>query len=115
MYPFVSAAGMALIFGADFYASEESIGIIRQLSGMSGPKPFECVGATDEMIAALWMSIEKCQPGDGPLPVALQYARENILPLHADAKSLASGLLASYGPHRLPPQFEAILKSYDLR
>jgi UDP-N-acetyl-alpha-D-muramoyl-L-alanyl-L-glutamate epimerase len=112
MHPFVSSSDLMRIFGQDLYQAEESIRIIRALVGMDGPKPFECVGITHELIAALWLSVRK-QEGEGAaLPIALRYAHENILPLHPEAGDWASTLLDSYGPHRLPPDFEAVLRKY---
>src|SRR5262249_14039287 len=115
MYPFISESDIQSIFGADLYAQEESIAIIRQLAGMEAAKPFECVGTTDEIIAALWLSVEKCERMNAALPVSLVYVRENVLPLRVDAQNLAATILAAYGPHRLPQRFEAILNRYDLR
>jgi hypothetical protein len=112
MHPFVSGADLIRIFGQDLYQAEESIQIIRALVGMDGPKPFECVGITHELIAALWLSVQKQERDGAALPVALRYARENILSLHPEAGNWAATLLASYGPHRLPADFEAVLKAY---
>jgi hypothetical protein len=61
------------------------------------------------------MSVDKRQRDGNGLPVALQYAADNILLLHPQAREKASAILAAYGPHRLPPRFEAILNRYDVR
>jgi hypothetical protein len=112
IYPFVSGPDLKRIFGVDLYTQEESIAIIRALVGMDGPKPFECVGITEELIAALWLAVDKFERNGIALPDALRFARENILPAHPAARDSAAALLASYGPHRLPRPFETILKQY---
>jgi len=73
------------------------------------------VGTTGEIIAGLWLAVEKRRGGGTDLPVALKYASENILPGHPDVAKAASAILSSYGPHRLPSRFETILKNYDVR
>ena len=114
MDPFVSPAQMKTIFGADLYAASESIPIIQQLAGMEPTKPFECVGTAGEIIAALRLSVDKRQQEGSALPGALQFAHETVLPRHPAARESAAAILSSYGPHRLPSRFEAILKTYDI-
>jgi len=111
MYPFARAADVVSIFGIDLYANESVIPVVRRLAGLDGVKPFECVATTDEVIAALHLGVEKARRDARELPAVLQYASEAILPLRPNASVTASELLAAYGPHRLPPRFEAILTS----
>jgi hypothetical protein len=81
MRPFVSPETMSRIFGGDLLKGEDAAAIVRQLTGTE-TKPFECVGTAREINAALSLPAE---------PAA------------------ASEILESYGPHRLPPEFESIL------
>jgi hypothetical protein len=106
MYPFVPRETLTRIFGADLFESQESIPILRELTG-SETKPFECVGTTAEIIAGLSLAIEKLRKEGKPLPPVLDYAAQNIPGV--SETSAASEILASYGPHRLPPAFESSL------
>lgn len=111
MYPFVPRAALVKVFGADLFQRETSIAILRQLAGIE-MKPFECVGTAREIRAALALSINAVKavrsPGEA-LPPVLDYAEQHV-PGAIDSSS-ATEILASYGPHRLPPEFERILKS----
>ena len=107
MYPFVSTTELTRIFGRDLLFREETIPILRQLAGFE-VKPFECVATTNEIIAALALAIAKARGTGGPLPPVLQYALEHI-PAVKETDSAAQ-ILAAYGEHRIPAQFEKILK-----
>jgi len=51
--PFVRRARLLAIFGGDVLDDPAQIGGFRELAGLSGHKPFECVGETGEAAAAL--------------------------------------------------------------
>jgi UDP-N-acetyl-alpha-D-muramoyl-L-alanyl-L-glutamate epimerase len=106
MYPFARRETLIQIFGKDLYQSQESIPIIRQLAGLE-TKPFECVGTTREIIAALSLAVENAKKKGELLPAVLTYAIETI-PGVSDTAA-ASDILSSYGPHRLSPAFESSL------
>ena len=106
MYPFVPLAVLDRIFGRNLFHSEDSVPIVRQLTGLD-PKPFECVGTTEEIIAALSLAADKTERAGEPLPLVLRYATESIKGMNRT--SAASEILGSYGPHRVPPEFESLL------
>ena len=106
MYPFVPRSALLKIFGADLFYREETIPILRQLAGFEG-KPFECVATTAEIIAALALSIAKANASGDALPPVLEYASKNV-PGLVDVESTAP-ILAAYGPHRIPQEFEDFL------
>jgi len=109
-YPFVSGDDLIRMFGSDFFESESSIPIIRQLAGLGEHKPFECVTTYDEAIASLYLCVAKDEKEGKPLPVALEYARQAIL--KPDAASLAVRILSNDDhPHRIPAEFEKLLKA----
>src|SRR5262249_52480260 len=111
MYPFVSHEDLIRIFKANLYTLEESIPIIRELAGLESTKPFECVGTTEEIIAALWLAIDRLQGLGESLPLALRYVSEHVLPRFPDPETAATKILSSYGPHRIPSKVEAMLKT----
>jgi UDP-N-acetyl-alpha-D-muramoyl-L-alanyl-L-glutamate epimerase len=106
MYPFVPRETLVRIFGRDLYQSQESIPIVRALAGLEA-KPFECVGTTGEIVAALSLAIEMAKKRGEALPPVLAYAAESIPGVSRTAT--ATEILSSHGPHRLPPAFERSL------
>jgi hypothetical protein len=111
-YPFVSDADLIRMFGSDFFQSESSLPIIRQLAGLDEHKPFECVTTFDEAIASLHLCVEKCEREGKPLPVALQHARESILSGDGRAAEIAARVLSNDDSrHRIPAEFEKLLRA----
>jgi hypothetical protein len=106
MYPFVPHPELIGIFGRDLYYSNETIPILRELAGFE-IKPFECVATTGEIIAALALAITKLRNNSEALPPVLQYAVRHIPGVHETGE--ASALLAAFGPHRIPQEFESSL------
>src|SRR3989454_1974757 len=106
MYPFISRSALLQIFGVDLFHRDETIPILRELSGFE-VKPFECVATTNEIIAALSLAIARFKAAGEPLPPVLQYASQRIAGVNEN--HAASDILASYGPHRISPEFESSL------
>ncbi len=106
MYSFVPRETLTRIFGADLFHSQELIPVLRELTGFE-TKPFECVGTTQEIIAGLSLAVEKLRKAGEQLPALLAYAAQNVPGVNETGE--ASNILASYGPHRLPPAFESSL------
>lgn len=106
MYPFVPRSALVKIFGTDLFNVEENVAILRELAGLD-IKPFECVATTSEIASALALSITKVQAAGEPLPPVLDYAVKNV-PGCTDTGGVES-ILNSYGPHRIPQEFEPFL------
>jgi UDP-N-acetyl-alpha-D-muramoyl-L-alanyl-L-glutamate epimerase len=106
MYPFVPRERLVQIFGKDLYQLQESIPIVRALAGLE-TKPFECVGTSGEIVAALSLAIEMAKKRNEALSPVLAYALESIPGVRNTAA--ASEILSSYGPHRLSPALERSL------
>ena len=103
----ICLAGSALkMFGRDLFYSDETIPILRELAGLE-IKPFECVATRNEIVAALALAIAKLRNKSEQLPPVLQYAVRHIPGVNETAA--ASVLLAGYGPHRIPREFEPFL------
>jgi UDP-N-acetyl-alpha-D-muramoyl-L-alanyl-L-glutamate epimerase len=106
MYPFVPRSALIKIFGGDLFYRDENVPILRELAGLE-IKPFECVATTVEISAALALSVAKARAAGEPLPPVLEYSVQNV-PGTADSSG-ASNILKSYGPHRIPQEFESFL------
>ena len=107
MYPFISDAALTQVFGSNLFYDDQTIPILRQLAGFE-VKPFECVATSKEIIAALALAIAKTKEAGGPLPPVLAYAAQDIP--GATGGNSASAIFGSYGRHRIPAEFEKILK-----
>ena len=108
MYPFLPPAALSKIFGHDLFDSEETIPILCELAGLE-IKPFECVATRNEIVAVVALAIAKLRNNSQPLPLVLQYAARHIPGINEAAA--ASVLLAAYGPHRIPQEFESLLRN----
>lgn len=106
MYPFVPRSALTKIFGTDLFFLEENIPILRELAGLE-IKPFECVGTTAELTSGLALSIAKAQASAESLPPVLAYALRHVR--GAAEPSDATSILNSFGPHRIPQEFESFL------
>lgn len=67
------------IFQTDLFAKEELLDLLLHLTGNQQPKPFECVGTSEELQQGLRLSINKLETQNKPLPFLLRYAREKLL------------------------------------
>jgi UDP-N-acetyl-alpha-D-muramoyl-L-alanyl-L-glutamate epimerase len=106
MYPFVPRSALMRIFGKDLFAAEENLPILRELAGFE-VKPFECVATTEEIAAALALAVEKVRASGDPLPPLLEWAAKNVVGTADTGR--ARSILQSYGPHRIPHEFESFL------
>lgn len=66
------------IFARDLFADESLVRLFEELLGISGIKPFECVGTNEEMLLAFWLIFEHEGEADS---VMMQLFKERILPV----------------------------------
>lgn len=57
LHPYLTQDEMIAIFGRDMYTDETLIPLFRELAGVSGHKPFECVGTNEEILWSMRRSI----------------------------------------------------------
>lgn len=111
LYPFLPYEDMVQIFGEDLFEWPDVIPILQALLGMGKPKPFECVGTRDEILAALYLSIERVKTQGGKLPFALRYVEAEVSGRDRDLPRLAQRVLSSWSDsHNLPDEYVTILK-----
>jgi hypothetical protein len=106
--PYLGSEDVGRVFGGDFLDGEHAGAMLERLVGMTGHKPFECVGTAQECRAAL-----SRLAGDGRLsrPVAAWYER-HVAPGVGDPAELWAAARAAGGPHRIPPAWESRLDAY---
>jgi hypothetical protein len=105
--PFISKEDTQLIFGKELFEDESLIPTFEALLGISGIKPFECVGTNEEMVLAMKKSYDLwTQTYEEELPIVLQLFTEKILPqMHIrDFISLEKNLMTIGDQDLVPPE-----------
>lgn len=105
---FLSKEEVLKIFGSDFFENPELTAYYRQLLGMEGFKPFECVGTPDETKAAFLLIRERGEFNDTPI---MRLFAEQELPLIADPDALIAASLLPSTEHDIPSDFSTVLSS----
>lgn len=96
--PFIEYEKLVKVFGNDMLNDEEMTKDFDGLVGISGIKPFECVGTPEEIKLALYLLDKKT---DGEKPLLLKRFNEK-----ADKNGIDLGLLKNYNAaHNIPDKF----------
>ncbi|MEU8167425.1 hypothetical protein AB0B97_13100 [Micromonospora sp. NPDC049004] len=107
MAPFMPRERVTHIFGGDLLADPEQIPGYRELLGVDGHKPFECVGEVEESVVALGLLAEQDQWRDAPVIKALVEA----VPETAWSAVATSDVFTPGGPNHIPPTYAKALTS----
>ena len=94
------------IFGGDLYDREDLLGLYRELLGIEGHKPFECVGTAEEVAAAMLLARKR---GDLRRSLALKMFEAEALPGIADPDAVVERSLTAVGDHAIPREFLSVL------
>ncbi|WFE56940.1 hypothetical protein [Micromonospora sp. WMMD712] len=105
MAPFMPRERVVRIFGGDLLADGSQLPGYRELLGVDGHKPFECVGEVEESVVALSILAEQEQWRDAPVVRALVDA----VPETAWSAAAASDVFTPGGPHFVPPAYAKAL------
>ncbi|NJN65263.1 MAG: hypothetical protein HC884_00405 [Chloroflexaceae bacterium] len=121
LFPFLEPDAMRTIFSEDLFAREDLAQTAFQLLNLAEQKPFECVGAFEENIAAFDLSIRKLRAAGQPLPPLLRLVEAQILRNGTDPADLADPtdhgwrvhpLLTSWNEqHALPEELAGWLRA----
>jgi len=103
--PFMPRERLTRIFSADLLADPAQVPGYRELLGVDGYKPFECVGEVEESVVALGLLAEQEQWRDAPVVRELVAA----VPAQAWAVASRSDVFAPAGPHFVPPAYAKAL------
>ncbi|MFA5799588.1 MAG: hypothetical protein WC840_01355 [Candidatus Peribacteraceae bacterium] len=94
------------IFDAVLFENESLIHLYRELLGISGHKPFECVGTADETKAAFLLAMRRGDLSDTP---AMKMFVTEVLPTIKDPDKLISEALAPRSDHCIPEFFQKLI------
>jgi hypothetical protein len=104
--PFIDQEKLIGIFGQNLFEKNELIPTLRDLTGLSDIKPFDCVGTLDEVNFSLCRTIEKYE---GTLPNLLEYYISSSL--YKKYKDSKWDLFSYDASHFLGEDMFAILKN----
>ncbi|MEV0156560.1 hypothetical protein AB0H57_22930 [Micromonospora sp. NPDC050686] len=107
MAPFMPRERVVRIFGGDLLADETQLAGYRELLGVDGHKPFECVGEVEESVVALSLLAEQDQWRAAPVVRALAAA----VPETAWSTAATSDVFTPGGPNHIPPVYAKALEA----
>ena len=77
--PFLTDEDVQNIFGQELYENKNLIPLYKELLGIDGIKPFECVGTNEEVIYAMYLQYEKIK-NNSLIPPIMELFKNEILP-----------------------------------
>jgi UDP-N-acetyl-alpha-D-muramoyl-L-alanyl-L-glutamate epimerase len=90
MAAFLPMEKVSAIFGKNLFEDKSLLGLYRQLWGIEGFKPFECVGTPEETQAAFYLATQR---SDYAQTYIGKLFMTDVLPLMADPASVVDSLL----------------------
>ncbi len=109
--PFLSDEDTQRIFGQELYDNKELTATYKELLGIDGVKPFECVGTLEEVAYAMHLYYEKIK-NNSQIPPIMELFKNDILPTLSanDLINLEKKLFTLYTEEtNIPTIFQPIL------
>jgi hypothetical protein len=102
-------ARLETIFGGNLLEDESQLAGYEELMGLSGHKPWECVGELAESGAALLMLADQPEWKDARL---VRQLAVRLLALMPDPKQVWAELMVPSPQHYLPKRYEEMLNGF---
>jgi len=96
------------IFGADLYADTQLLRTYRELLGLEGIKPFECVGTPEEMIVAMSRAQKTGAYKHEP---AMDLFEGVVLPNGSSLGEIERRVFSAHGVGTIPEEFTSLLEA----
>lgn len=109
--PFMPRERITGVFGGDLLADPAQLPGYRELLGVDGHKPFECVGEVEESVVALSLLAEQPEWREAPVVRALVDA----VPESAWKTAASSAVFTPGGPSFIPARYAEALESLTER
>lgn len=106
MAPFLPRPTMERIFGKNLFADPSLLSLYRELLGLEGFKPFECVGTPGETKAALLLAQET---GEWDNTAVIKMFLKEVLPTIKNWQSLLDDVFTPSKDHSIPPAYQSLL------
>ena len=103
---FLPREKLEMIFGAIPFENEALMNLYRELLGVSGHKPFECVGTADETKAAFLLAMRRGDLSGTPI---MKMFIDEVLPAIKDQEKLIAEVLAIRPEHCIPDLFQKLI------
>ena len=111
LYPFIERKNIIKIFSQNLFKKNSLIPVLEELSGQKRFKPFECVGTKEEVLVALYLSLEK-EKSSQKIPALLDYFRKNVLTRERGIKRKSKTIFKAWDKNNfLGKNFKKILKN----
>ena len=107
--PWLDDGAYHALFGGDPLTDPANVSTLEELLGITGTKPFECVGTPDEMVAALYLAHEAGRPLSHGAATAFARRASERFP---DLEATASGAMRRSDDHELPARLLSSLDAY---
>ena len=104
---FLTRQQVIKIFGENLYADESRLNLYLALLGEKNFKPFDCVGTSEEVRTAMYLSYKKSGFKNDFI---MEYFTANILPKIKNFNKLYKKTMSARGRHNLPPEFRKMVK-----
>lgn len=104
--PYIEASKLRDMFGGSLFADESLMPLFKELLGLEGNKPFECVGTPEETKAALYLVHQKKSHAGTPV---MDMFEKEILPTMKNPDQLVMKCLSPTPQHSIPEQFKNTL------
>lgn len=99
------------MFKKDLFKKKELIPLMLSMAGVSGVKPFECVGTYEETKVALYLAYEKARTEKKKMPILLNVAKQKIINQETKLAKRAKTLMESWSDeHFVPDEYARLLK-----
>lgn len=105
---FIPKNRLLIIFGNNLYERPSLLPVFRELLGLGGVKPFECVGTPEECRFAFYKAAQSGQY-DGDLVV--ETLRHELQSVWGEIPGLETGLFSFSSNHRVPEAFQFVLSN----
>ena len=109
--PFISDEDTQKIFGQELYDNKGLLDLYKELLGIKGIKPFECVGTNEEVTYAMYLQYQKIKDSS-QIPPILEMFKNDVLPRLSteDLILLEKKLFTIYSEEtNIPPYFQKAL------
>lgn len=112
--PFLTDESTQTIFGQELYTNPTLIPLYKELLGIDGIKPFECVGTNEEVMYAMYLYYEKIR-NNPQIPPIMEIFKQEILPTLSpdELLRLEKKLFTTYTQDtNIPNFFQTVLPIY---
>lgn len=105
---FIPKLRLFAIYGRNLYAQESLVPVFRELLGLVGIKPFECVGTPEECLFALYKASES---GQYDADIVIQTLRHELGDSWKMFPILREKLFSFSADHFIPSSFQSVLSN----